>query len=80
MVYLGSLFVLLLHAFWSKDSFTGKVAPFDWTLDAFGQILGNPVYLAIALRTIGIALLVTIIAINLVGDQLRDVLNPRLKR
>ena len=26
----------------------------------------------------GIALLVTIVAINLVGDQLRDVLNPRL--
>jgi peptide/nickel transport system permease protein len=28
----------------------------------------------------GIALLITIVAINLVGDQLRDVLNPRLKR
>ena len=28
----------------------------------------------------GIALLVTIVSINLVGDQLRDVLNPRLKR
>jgi peptide/nickel transport system permease protein len=28
----------------------------------------------------GIALLVTIVAINLVGDHLRDVLNPRLKR
>jgi peptide/nickel transport system permease protein len=28
----------------------------------------------------GIALLVTILAINLVGDQLRDVLNPRLSR
>ena len=28
----------------------------------------------------GIALLVTIMAINLVGDQLRDVLNPRLAR
>ena len=27
----------------------------------------------------GLALLVTIVAINLVGDQLRDVLNPRLK-
>lgn len=27
----------------------------------------------------GIALMVTIVAINLVGDQLRDVLNPRLK-
>jgi peptide/nickel transport system permease protein len=28
----------------------------------------------------GLALLVTIVAINLVGDQLRDVLNPRLSR
>ncbi|OQW52718.1 ABC transporter permease [Candidatus Raskinella chloraquaticus] len=28
----------------------------------------------------GIALLVTIVSINLVGDRLRDVLNPRLKR
>jgi peptide/nickel transport system permease protein len=30
--------------------------------------------------TPGLVLLVTIMAINLVGDQLRDVLNPRLKR
>jgi peptide/nickel transport system permease protein len=28
----------------------------------------------------GLVLLITIVAINLVGDQLRDVLNPRLKR
>ena len=28
----------------------------------------------------GVVLLITIMAINLVGDQLRDVLNPRLKR
>ena len=28
----------------------------------------------------GVALLITIISINLVGDQLRDVLNPRLER
>jgi peptide/nickel transport system permease protein len=28
----------------------------------------------------GIALLLTIVAINLVGDRLRDVLNPRLAR
>jgi peptide/nickel transport system permease protein len=28
----------------------------------------------------GIALLITIVAINLVGDRLRDVLNPRLDR
>ncbi len=28
----------------------------------------------------GVALLLTILAINLVGDQLRDVMNPRLRR
>ncbi len=28
----------------------------------------------------GVALLLTIVAINLVGDQLRDILNPRLKK
>ena len=28
----------------------------------------------------GIALLVTIVGINLVGDQLRDILNPRLQK
>jgi len=28
----------------------------------------------------GVALLITIVAINLVGDRLRDVLNPRLQR
>ena len=28
----------------------------------------------------GIALLLTIVSINLVGDQLRDVLNPRLQK
>jgi len=60
LVYLGSLVVLLLHAFWVKDSFTGKVEPFNWTFDAFIQIAGNPVYSTIALRTIVIALLVTI--------------------
>jgi peptide/nickel transport system permease protein len=28
----------------------------------------------------GVALLITIVSINLVGDQLRDVLNPKLRR
>ena len=28
----------------------------------------------------GVALLLTIVTINLVGDQLRDVLNPRLEK
>ena len=60
IVYLGSLAILLLNAFWTADSFTGRVTPFDWSLEAFEQIIGNEVYRTIALRTIGIAALVTI--------------------
>jgi len=60
VIYLGSLLVLLLNAFWAKDAFTNRVTPFDWTLDAFGEIFGNPVYRTIAARTISIAILVTV--------------------
>ena len=60
VVYLGSLAILLLNAFWTSDSFTGRVKPFDWSLDAFEQIIGNDVYRTIALRTIGMAALVTV--------------------
>jgi putative spermidine/putrescine transport system permease protein len=60
IVYLGSLLILLLNAFWAKDAFTGKVAPFDWTLKAFGDILTKPVYANVAGRTALIAVLVTI--------------------
>ena len=30
LVYLGSLAVLLLNAFWTTDPFTGRVDPFYW--------------------------------------------------
>jgi putative spermidine/putrescine transport system permease protein len=60
VVYLGALFVLLLNAFWAKDPFTGKVEPFNWSLDAFRTIVNNPVYMIIAVRTIGMAILVTL--------------------
>ena len=60
IIYLGSLAILLLNAFWTSDSFTGRVVPFDWSLEAFEQIIGNEVYRTIALRTIGMALLVTV--------------------
>jgi putative spermidine/putrescine transport system permease protein len=60
VVYLGSLAILLLNAFWTSDPFTGKVNPFDWSLDAFVQIFSNDVYRTIAIRTIGMAILVTL--------------------
>jgi putative spermidine/putrescine transport system permease protein len=60
IAYLGSLFILLLNAFWEKDAFTGNVQPFSWSLDAFYTLLDNEVYRIVAIRTIGMAILVTI--------------------
>src|SRR6478672_6828069 len=60
VIYLGALFVLLLNAFWAKDPFTGSVKPFNWSLAAFQTIFGSPVYMTIALRTVTMAVIVTI--------------------
>ena len=60
VIYIGSLAILLLNAFWTSDAFTGKVNAFDWSLDAFVQVLGNDVYRTIAIRTVGMAILVTL--------------------
>jgi putative spermidine/putrescine transport system permease protein len=83
LVYIGSLAVLLLNAFWTSDSFTGKVKPFDWSLGAFESIIRNEVYRTIALRTVGMALLVTftdaILAIPIAYYMAR-VASPRTRR
>jgi putative spermidine/putrescine transport system permease protein len=60
LAYLGSLFVLLLSAFWTKDTFTGNVEPFTWSLKAFETLFAGEVYRTVALRTIGMAVLVTV--------------------
>jgi putative spermidine/putrescine transport system permease protein len=51
--------LLLLTAFWTFDSVTGKVTP-QFTLDNFRQIVENPTFRTVALRTIGFAIGVTI--------------------
>lgn len=60
IAYFGALFILLLSAFWEKDGFTGRVEPFTWSLDAFQQLFSTEVYRVIAIRTIGMAILVTV--------------------
>jgi putative spermidine/putrescine transport system permease protein len=60
VAYFGSLFILLLGAFWDRDPFTGQVQPFAWSLDAFESLITNPVYVTIAVRTITIAAAVTL--------------------
>lgn len=57
--YLGSLFILLLSAFWQVDSMSGEIVR-DWTLDNFRVLFSDGTYRIVAERTIGIAVLVTV--------------------
>ena len=82
-VYIGSLTILLLNAFWTSDSFTGKVNPFDWSFAAFEQIFGNEVYRTVAFRTVGMAVLVTLTDALLaipIAYYMARVASPRARR
>jgi putative spermidine/putrescine transport system permease protein len=59
LIYLGALFLLFLSAFWSVDSFSGKIVH-SWTLTNFETLFKVSAYRTIALRTIGIAAAVTV--------------------
>jgi putative spermidine/putrescine transport system permease protein len=59
IAYLGSLAVLFVAAFWRLDTFSGVIVK-EPTTENFQTIFENEVYRRIALRTIGIAALVTV--------------------
>ena len=59
IVYLGSLAVLLLAAFWQTDEFTSEVVH-TFTLDNFRTLWERDVYRDVAWRTIRMAALVTV--------------------
>ena len=59
VLYLGSLAILLVSAFWQLDTFTGEVVR-EPTLKNFQTIVEVPVYRTIAIRTITMAAAVTI--------------------
>jgi putative spermidine/putrescine transport system permease protein len=59
IVYLGSLAVLFVAAFWYLDPLTSAIRH-ELTLRNFQLLLSGPVYRTIALRTAGIAALVTL--------------------
>jgi len=59
VAYLGSLVLLFLNAFWSRDAFTGLVVR-QFTPDNFIEIFTNPLYRNVTLRTIGMAVIVTL--------------------
>ena len=60
VAYLGALAALFVTAFWGQNSFTGEVQR-TWTLGNFQDLLTIPVYRVVTLRTLGIAVLVTVV-------------------
>lgn len=60
-VYIVSLFLLLVTAFWLVNPFTSRVSP-GFTLDNFVSLVTVPAYLSTTFRTLGMALSVTAIA------------------
>ena len=61
-VYIVSLFLLLITAFWNVDPFTSLVSP-GFNLENFRMVLTVPAYIATSIRTLLIALAVTAICI-----------------
>ncbi|UWF78328.1 MULTISPECIES: ABC transporter permease [Microbacterium] len=80
-IYIFSLVMLLVTAFWVTDPFTSKVKP-GFTLRNFEQLIANPAYLSTSLRTLGIALGVTVLSIVIsvpLGIFMAKVASPWLR-
>lgn len=81
-VYIVALAALLVTAFWSVDSFTGEVKV-DWTPDNIVDVVTGALYQAVTLRTVGVALLVTVVDILIalpIAFFMAKVAGPRLQR
>ena len=59
LVYIASLVLLLITAFWSIDPFTTQIVQV-WNTDNFRVIFSEPIYRTIIGRTVLMAALVTI--------------------
>jgi putative spermidine/putrescine transport system permease protein len=60
LIYLASLVVLLITAFWQINPFTTNIERV-WSLSNFTTIFTSPAYRAIILRTVGMAAAVTVV-------------------
>jgi putative spermidine/putrescine transport system permease protein len=59
IAYIGALALLFVSAFWRLDPFSGDIVT-EPTLQNFEELLTTDIYRTVALRTIGIAALVTV--------------------
>jgi len=60
VIYLGSLFLLLLASFWDVGGILGTEIVHSWNLDNYKTLVDEPVYRNVAFRTISMAVLVTV--------------------
>jgi putative spermidine/putrescine transport system permease protein len=60
LVYLAALGALFITAFWTTDDFTGQVRV-AWNVDNFVRLFSEGVYRTVSLRTLGVAVAVTLI-------------------
>jgi putative spermidine/putrescine transport system permease protein len=82
IVYIVALVLLLVTAFWTVDSFTGEISQ-EWTLDNIITVLTGSLYQTVTLRTLGVALLVTLIDVALalpIAFFMAKVATPRMQR
>jgi putative spermidine/putrescine transport system permease protein len=60
LVYIAALVALLITAFWTVDSFTGEII-IEWNINNVTKVVSDALYHAVTLRTVGAALIVTLI-------------------
>jgi putative spermidine/putrescine transport system permease protein len=81
LVYIAALAALLITAFWTTDTFTGQVRT-EWTLDNIITVVTGSLYQTVTLRTLGIAVLVTVVDIAIalpIAFFMAKVASPRLR-
>lgn len=82
VVYIVALVLLLVTAFWSVDSFTGEITT-EFTLDNIIEVLTGSLYQTVTVRTVGVALAVTLIDVALalpIAFFMAKVATPRMRR
>jgi putative spermidine/putrescine transport system permease protein len=82
VVYVGSLAALLVTSLWVQDSFTTEIFR-TWTLANFRDLVTEELYRTVLLRTIGMAVLVTLIDLALalpIAFFMAKVAKPRTAR
>lgn len=82
LIYIVALVALLITAFWSVDSFTGQIH-MTWTLDNLQSVFTQALYRTVTLRTLGIAVLVTVVDILIalpIAFFMAKVASKRLQR